>query len=363
MNIPVHLTALQDEAIAGLSQLTAKLNVLDAHDKPAQWMLDLIERRLDRLPFPGSGRTLFRWQALAAVAEHDLSLAKLYEGHTDALAILAELDRSTEEGYTAPPKAAVWGVWAAESAQARVTYEVADADAAPCEVKLFGIKNWCSGAADVSHALITAWSVNGAGPQLVRLAVRQPGVRIQADTWRAVGMANSGSAAVHFDNAAGHLIGQSADYVGRAGFSHGGAGVAACWYGGARGLGRALQRAVHQSPAALRSPFRLAALGKVDLYLHATACLLREAAQRIDSHPQTDAKVVAARVRLAAEHCARRVLDEASRALGPSAFCHDAAFARAAADLPVFIRQCHGERDFAELGGWAADEQKEAWSL
>ena len=46
--------------------------------------------RLD-LPLPGSGQTRERWAVLAGLAEKDLSLARLAEGHTDALAILAEL--------------------------------------------------------------------------------------------------------------------------------------------------------------------------------------------------------------------------------------------------------------------------------
>ena len=43
------------------------------------------------LPRPGGGRTRERWAALADLAEEDLSLARLAEGHADALAILAEL--------------------------------------------------------------------------------------------------------------------------------------------------------------------------------------------------------------------------------------------------------------------------------
>ena len=58
------------------------------------------------LPLPGSGRTAERWAAFALLAEEDLSLARLSEGHADALAILAEL------GGPAPP-AGRWGVWAA----------------------------------------------------------------------------------------------------------------------------------------------------------------------------------------------------------------------------------------------------------
>jgi hypothetical protein len=44
------------------------------------------------------------------------------------------------------------------------------------------------------------------------------------------------------------------------------------------------------------------------------------------------------------------VLAHATRALGPGPLCTDFRFARAAADLPVFLRQSHAERDAASLG-------------
>ena len=43
------------------------------------------------LPQPGSGATRERWAAFADLAGEDLSLARLAEGHADAVAILAEL--------------------------------------------------------------------------------------------------------------------------------------------------------------------------------------------------------------------------------------------------------------------------------
>ena len=50
------------------------------------------------LPLPGSGRTRERWAALADLAGEDLSLARLAEGHADALAILAELGAALAAG-------------------------------------------------------------------------------------------------------------------------------------------------------------------------------------------------------------------------------------------------------------------------
>jgi hypothetical protein len=354
-------TALDDKPTTWLAHLPGALTGLNPNDSPDQWLRELAARELDLLPLPGAGNTLLRWQILAAVASHDLSLAKLYEGHTDALAILAELvPRRALETF---PNRTLWGMWAAESRVSKVIYEVASNDAKANEVKLFGTKTWCSGASHVTHGLLTAWAVDGVGPQLVTVALNQAGVVIESAAWRAVGMASSGSVDVSFDGAVAYAVGKPTDYLNRPGFWQGGAGVAACWYGGALTLGRALQKAVSQTPSTQRNPYQLAALGKVDLSLHSTAGLLREAAQWIDEHPRDNAQAVAVRVRLAAEGCARRVLDEAGRALGAAAFCHDAQFARAAADLPVFIRQSHGERDFAHLGTWATAQTPPSWNL
>ena len=38
-------------------------------------------------------------------------------------------------------------------------------------------------------------------------------------------------------------------------------------------------------------------------------------------------------------------------------------FARMVADLPVFVRQSHGERDFAALGNKAATVEESSWAL
>jgi hypothetical protein len=97
--------------------------------------------------------------------------------------------------------------------------------------------------------------------------------------------------------------------------------------------------------------------------LTSTAVLLRECAAWIDTHPRADASAVALRARLAAEHTATTVLDEVGRALGATPFCRDARFARMAADLPVFIRQSHAERDLAALGEQVLDAGATPWSL
>lgn len=327
-----------------------------AHLCPREALHALVQQGLDRLPLAGSGATLERWRALAAVAGGNLSLAKLYEGHTDALAVLCEVGT---RGHL--PEHAVWGMWAAEAPHARIEIDAVDG----CWVRLNGLKRWCSGASHVTHGLLTTWWTDGRGPQLVQVEMDQPGVRVDADSWRAVGMADSTGLDVSFSNAAGQLLGEPGDYLTRQGFWQGGAGIAACWYGGARSIAGALHRALRdcKSHSTVAAAFQLAALGRVDVAMASVAAILRETAHWIDEHPTSDTREVALRARLICEAAVTRLIDDACRALGAAPLCRDAHFARLVADLPVFMRQSHGDRDLAALGGYVAAMEHDPWCL
>lgn len=336
-------------------QLLAGLSPAADSNKVAQTLTAWVRVGLDQLPQPADGATLQRWRALSEVASHDLSLAKLFESHVDALAILKELGDTD-----VVPTGSTWGVWAAEPPDARVIISARK----PERVTLTGKKSWCSGAAHLSHALLTVWAADGSGPFLAKVSLKQDGVSVSLDGWNAVGMAATGSVDVHFCAASATLVGNAGAYLDRPGFWHGGAGIAACWYGGALRLAQCL-RDVVSSPAARAggNDVRHAALGKVDLALHQTAAMLRAAAMWIDAHPRDDASVLALRVRMGAEECAVQVLHQTGRALGAASFCKDAGYARMAADLPVFIRQSGGERDAIAVGERAASGGVRGWEL
>ncbi len=84
-------------------------------------------------------------------------------------------------------------MWAAESRRARLTIARQDGQ----RVRLAGRKAWCSGAAVVDHALVTAALASG-GTVLVAVPMQQSGVAIEPAVWKAVGMAPSASADVGF---------------------------------------------------------------------------------------------------------------------------------------------------------------------
>lgn len=324
---------------------------------PIKRLHALIEHGLDQLPLPGTGQTLERWRILAKIGSTNLSLAKLYEGHTDALAISAEL------GAPMPGRGGQsWAVWCAEPPNMRV---LVSGDLRKIEigngvkVKLTGTKPWCSGASAVDNALVSSWLPDGQRC-LVALSMHQPNISINSSKWNAVGMAESASVEVSFEGASGTLVGLPGSYLTRPGFIHGGAGVAACWYGAATKIASYLQQT---TVAANEDSYRLVHLGALDIALSSAAALLKEAARQIDLRPDAPCTLEVTRARLAVEAAVEEVLQRVPRALGPAPLCTDKDLAQAIVDLPIFVRQSHAERDQAALGRLIAKKRNDPWTL
>jgi alkylation response protein AidB-like acyl-CoA dehydrogenase len=306
----------------------------------AEAFADAVESGRLNLPLPGAGRTRERWAVLAGLAGDDLSLARLAEGHADAVAILAEL------GALQPPAGSRWGVWAAQPPGPGLTASRTDQG-----WRLDGTKQYCSGAHSVTDALVTATAPDG--DRLFAVSTRD--LWPVAGTWPTTGMAASDTLDVRFADIAAEPVGGPGGYTHRPGFAHGGAGVAACWYGGARAVGRTLLAAAAQRDV---GPHALAHLGAVDIALSTAKTMLDNAAAGIDADPDdrmNGGRLRALRVRALVEATCTEVMNRVGRALGAGPLCRDEAHSRRVADLTVYIRQHHAERNLAELGALVAD--------
>ncbi|CAN5294460.1 acyl-CoA dehydrogenase family protein [soil metagenome] len=289
------------------------------------------------LPLPGRGQTRRRFAALSEIGAVDLSLARLAEGHTDAIAILSEAGVGARRG--------TYGVWAAEPPEARV-------EAIPSSRgwTLTGMKKYGSGATGLDRALVTAHTSEG--PRLFDVDLRDPRIRPEIGTWNAIGMALTDSIDVSFEDA--HVTPQAAIggpgfYTSRAGFWHGAVGVAACWYGGAHGALRMLRARL----ATKANDHQAAHLGAVAAACTAMNATLEAAARAIDVDPDDRTKCAQSRalvVRHVVEQACQDVLARVGRATGSSALVFDRAHARRAADLVVYLRQHRAEQDLTELG-------------
>jgi len=298
------------------------------------------------LPQPGGGQTARRWAVLAAAGEHNLTVARVLEAHSDALAILAEAGEPAPDGS--------WGVFAAEAAPHRL--EARDNGGGTF---LTGVKPWCSVAARLDAALVTAYA--GSARQLFRVSLRHPSVTPEPPgAWVARGLRTVTSAAVRFDGTPAQPVGPPGWYLSRPGFSWGGIGVAACWHGGARGLQRTLARA----SAGRTGDLAALHVGIVDAELHASEAALGHAAALIDAGAAegTAGEILGLRVRAVVASAAERVIRQVGHALGPAPLAFDEDHARRVADLGLYVRQHHAERDLARLGGavLARSEDREA---
>ena len=136
--------------------------------------LGLAEEFGRMLPQPGRGDTAARWAVLAAVSRESLTVGRVLEAHSDALAILAEAGEPVPDG--------TWGVFAAEAAPHRL-----QARERGGQIALYGVKPWCSLAGQLDAALVTAFA--GAGRQLFRVPLQHPSVSFEpAEGWVARGL-------------------------------------------------------------------------------------------------------------------------------------------------------------------------------
>ena len=299
------------------------------------------------IPHPASGNTYQRWQILAQVAATDLNLAKWFESHLDAISILHELGQPDQQ---VPDDAAnhcstkLYAVWAAEGSKTPLRFE---------NGFISGEKTWCSAASLVGYGVMT-YRNEQQQSQLLMVDMQQANIEINAKDWQAVGMQHTQTAKIIFKYVAANEIAKPDDYLTRAGFWHGAAGVAACWYGAAVRLAEFLQQACHAQDNA----YRLMYLGQVNSVLAGVKHSFQQVAQQIDAAPQQSHELAIRMLRANVEGAALTVLDQVGKALGARPFCDNETFARLAADLPVFLRQSHAAHDLEQIGKLSVQEHK-----
>jgi hypothetical protein len=339
------------EELAGLSPLLAAAGTA-VGDVPA--LLELAKAAAATAPQPAGGRTAFLWEILASVTAIDVAAGRAIEPHLDASAILAQAagaaasdggDRLDADGVRLD---GAWGVFAAEAPGLRH-------EATPAEgcFLLHGAKPWCSLAAQLDHAVVTAHLDDGArGAFAVDLHAR--GVSFEDPQWTSRGLTEIPSGTVHFDAVPAVPLGGPGWYYRRPGFAWGGMGVAACWLGGAVAVARGFKDSLLKAAGGGREPDQLALahLGEIDRTLAALTGYLAGTAAAIDAGELsgTGAWSEALRVRGNVAAAVERIQTLVSQNLGPGPLAFDAVYGKRMADLSLYIRQHHAMRDDAQLG-------------
>jgi hypothetical protein len=291
----------------------------------------LASARLD-LPHPGCGATADRHRALSGIARTmPVGVARLAEAHCDAMSIL-------HEAGTAPVGGALYGVWASAGT----------ASLSGDRASLSGTSPFCSGLGIVDRALVSVSDATGR-PLLIDIDLEmRSSITFDTSGWSTVALADTATGAVRFDDDpldADRIVGCPGWYLDRVGFWHGACGPAACWAGGTLGV----IDVAHRLGAS--DPHRRAQLGALEAASWTLDALLAAAGNEIDASP--DDRVAAPRrarsLRHAVERTCSDVLDRFSRAFGPRPFASDAALATRFADVHLYLRQHHGERELGAI--------------
>jgi alkylation response protein AidB-like acyl-CoA dehydrogenase len=214
---------------------------------------------------------------------------------------------------------------------------------------LSGDKPWCSLGTRLSGALVTAW-VDERQRGLFEVDLDDRRVTGSDAPWVSRGLPDVRSTGLHLDQVPGCPVGSGGPgwYLARDGFAHGGLGVAAVWYGAAVALWRRLVRPGGREPDQLA----LMHAGAAYAALEAARALLVVSAAELDAGRArgTAGAVLAATVRTVVANAVEDVLRRCEHGLGPAPLVAEEEHAARVADLQVYVRQHHAERDEAALG-------------
>jgi alkylation response protein AidB-like acyl-CoA dehydrogenase len=327
---------------------------------PADDVADLARLGLLAAPVPsalgGAGlgeepaaRTLV--DVLRLVGYGSLALGRLYEGHVNALQLIARYgDPGQHARWFADARAGhLFGVWNTEPSGGGLVLAEAGAG-----YRLEGVKTFASGTGFVTRALVTGRSPGGGTVMLVVPLV--PGDRADLSPWQAQGMRASATGTLDFDGlqvSADAVLGSRDDYFRQPDFSGGAWRFAAVQLGGIEAVLDAWRAHLVQSGRG-GDPHQLARLGEGLIAVEgARQWVTRAAALIADRTLPADRAVAFVNLgRLAVERAGLDVLQLAQRSVGLQGFLRTHPLERLSRDLATYLRQPGPDR---ALTGAAAE--------
>ncbi|WP_345819553.1 acyl-CoA dehydrogenase family protein [Methylobacterium fujisawaense] len=285
---------------------------------------------------PGAGALA---EVLRLVGYGSLALGRLYEGHVNAIQLIARYGTPDQRSRLFADARAghLFGVWNTEPAEGGLRVEARDTDG-----QLLGVKTFASGAGYVTRALVTARHPDRAGVAMMVVPL-EAGTRADLSAWRAQGMRASATGTVDFTGLAvnaGDILGQPDDYFQQPAFSGGAWRFAAVQLGGIEAVFDAWRGHLNRTGRG-GDPHQLARLGEGAIAVEGARLWIERGAQVASDAGLPPARVVAYinLVRLAVERAGLDVLQLAQRSVGLQGFMRGHRLERLARDLATYLRQ------------------------
>jgi hypothetical protein len=274
-------------------------------------------------------------ERLMQIGSASLSVARLYEGHANALALIADHATPVQRAAIsdAVRRGALTGVWGADGAR---PVGIAGRGA---QARLNGDKVFASGLGVVALAIVTARTPQGV--QMVLVDARDP-ARGDPAAWDVDAMVGSASGRFVCDGLSAvqeQRLGPPGAMLTEPAF-HGGVWRLAACYAGAMQRLAALCREAHHNASSCE-PLAEARLGRIAIEAQTAELWAREAARGFDYPASTPETVMftALFAREACEQAAGRLLDLVERQLGAQMHRRASEAGRIARDLRFFLRQ------------------------
>ncbi|MDQ0392970.1 acyl-CoA dehydrogenase family protein [Labrys monachus] len=275
---------------------------------------------------------------LRAIGAADLSVARLFEGHVNAVALVCRYGTAPQVSVLARKveSGALSGVWGADDAKGLRAVEDGDSG----QWRLEGRKILASGAGFVTQPLVTATSEAG---QILCLVDLSPGERSDTAGWTAQGMRSSATGTVDFSGLvlpAGRIIGSPGDFTRQPHFSGGAWRFCAVHVGAMERLADLFRdhltfRRREGDPYQMQRVAQcVAAVTTARFWVEAAACGL--------ASPQGDADRIVAfanLTRMVTERAALDVMEAVHRGVGLGSFMRPSPIERISRDLATYLRQ------------------------
>lgn len=337
-----------------------------AHDHhggfPAGDVADLAEAGLLAAPIPaefGGGlgeepgaRDLAA--VLRLVGTGSLALGRVYEGHVNALQLVARYGRAEQcDAFFADARAGhLFGVWNTQDSRSGLALSPRGGG-----FTLAGGKTFASGAGHVTRALVTA-RTEPDGPPLMLVVPLEAGTRADLSAWRAQGMRASATGTVDFTGLAvgpEALLGGPDDYHREPHFSGGAWRFAAVQLGGIEAVFDAWRGHLARTGRG-GDPHQRARLGEGAIAVETARHWVFRAAETVSDDRLGAARIVAlvGLARIAVERAGLEVLALAQRSVGLAGFLEPHPLERLSRDLATYLRQPAPDRALTEAAALVA---------
>lgn len=273
---------------------------------------------------------------LRIVGAADLSLARLFEGHANAVMLVSRYGNDTQIASFAEDvrKGALSGVWGAEDAVGLRRDRRAHCWA------LDGDKIFASGAGFIERPLITVGSPEG---QLLYLLALKPGERSDTTSWVPLGMKATASGRV---NLTGIIVGPTeqigfpGDFMRQPFFSAGAWRFCAAQLGAMERLATLFAEQL-QARGRDGDPYQLERVAQCAAACGTALFWIEEAARRFGDESLEPSSVVAFAnlTRMVTERAALDVLERVQRGVGLPGFMRTNPIERISRDLSTYLRQ------------------------